>query len=134
MPFSSGRHRSSALACGEADDAALRRRRQMACKNAVGMSGGDRRIENCAQERALVGHRFSGVVLKSLCRLSIPLQQKKTPATSCGGSVCKQILSAADVSADHIAEQIPLLALELHELKLADRCIVSRAGVNLDAG
>src|SRR6267154_2975383 len=42
--------------------------------------------------------------------------------------------SAADVAGDDIAEQFPFLALELHQLKLADRGEIGWAGVDLDAG
>src|ERR1700736_2488804 len=42
--------------------------------------------------------------------------------------------SAADVAADDIAEQHPALALELHQLKLADRGEVGRRSVDADAG
>src|SRR3954452_19241077 len=42
--------------------------------------------------------------------------------------------SAADVAADDLTEQVPLVALELHQLKLRDRSEVGRAGVDLDAG
>src|SRR5260370_8872212 len=41
--------------------------------------------------------------------------------------------SAADIAADDLAEQIPLLAVELHQLKLRDRGEVSSTGINLDA-
>src|SRR5258708_12660002 len=41
--------------------------------------------------------------------------------------------SAADIGADDVAEQVPLLAVEFHQLKLADRREIIRAGVDLDA-
>src|SRR6266852_3378973 len=41
--------------------------------------------------------------------------------------------SAADIAADDIAEQVPGLALEFHQLKLGDRGEVSGAGINFDA-
>src|SRR5215213_2358658 len=41
--------------------------------------------------------------------------------------------SAADVAADHVAEQIPLVALELHQLKLRDRSEIGSAGVDFNA-
>src|ERR1019366_3977446 len=41
---------------------------------------------------------------------------------------------AADVAADDIAEQLPPLALEALQLKLADRGEDGRRGVDLDAG
>src|SRR5713226_4628642 len=46
----------------------------------------------------------------------------------------RQSGSAADVGADDDTEQFPLLALEPHQLKLADRGEIGRAGVDLDAG
>src|ERR1700688_1142650 len=42
--------------------------------------------------------------------------------------------SAADVTADDVAEQIPFLALEFLQLELGDRGEVSGAGIDLDAG
>src|SRR3954453_2021934 len=48
------------------------------------------------------------------------------------GALCRLGL-AADVGADHVSEQLPLLALELLELKLADRREIGRRGVDLDA-
>src|ERR1700730_17335168 len=42
--------------------------------------------------------------------------------------------SAADIGADDLAEQVPLLAVEFHQLKLADRREIIRTGVDLDAG
>src|SRR5947209_6014851 len=42
-------------------------------------------------------------------------------------------MSAANVAADDVAEQFPLVSLELHQLKLGDRREIGGAGVNLDA-
>src|SRR5487761_2310857 len=68
-------------------------------------------------------------------RLSIRLRQKKTPAAGRGGfGADRSRASAADVAADDVAEQHPSLALELHQLKLADRGEIGWRGVDLDAG
>src|SRR4029077_16668725 len=40
----------------------------------------------------------------------------------------------AQVAADDVAEQVPLVALEAHHLKLLDRVEVGGAGGDLDAG
>src|ERR1035437_4243112 len=42
-------------------------------------------------------------------------------------------LSAANVAVDDLAEQVPLLALEFHQLKLGDRGEVGSTGGDLDA-
>src|ERR1035441_6479079 len=75
-------------------------------------------------------------------RLSIRLPQKKTPAANSGGfcvnsqapTEAPRKPSASDVGADDVAEQLPFLALELHQLKLAERGKIGRAGIDLDAG
>src|SRR4030095_13640589 len=73
--------RRGALAGGKADHPAFRHRAQMAAQHDVGMSGGDGRIKDRAQERASVGHRFTASVVAIWgCRLSIQSSQKKTPA------------------------------------------------------
>jgi len=66
-------------------------------------------------------------------RLSIRLLQKKTPAAMLRGlrehakaAQSDGEASAPDVAADDVAEQLPLLALELHQLKLADRGEIGR--------
>ena len=40
----------------------------------------------------------------------------------------------ADLAGDHVAEQLPGLAVEPHQLHLLDREVVVGAGVDLDAG
>lgn len=42
--------------------------------------------------------------------------------------------SAADLAGDDVTEQLPLLALEAHELQLVDRGEIGRRGVDRDAG
>src|ERR1700719_1959154 len=70
------------------------------------------------------------------CRLSIRLAKKKTPAKrACGGEASTlKSASAADVAGDHVAEQLPPLALEPLQLKLVDRGEIGRRGVDRDAG
>jgi hypothetical protein len=60
----------------------------MRSKHDVGMRGGNGGVENRAQERASVGHRFTGFEMET-CEgwLSIGFRQKKTPAEHCGGSI-----------------------------------------------
>src|SRR5882724_12804944 len=53
-----------------------------------------------------------------------------SPGERCTASGTNDL--AADVTADDIAEQHPALALELHQLQLADRGEIGRRGVDLD--
>jgi hypothetical protein len=49
----------------------------------VGMRGGNRGVENRAQQGASVGHGFKGIWDRNMgCRLSIRSRQKKTPANA----------------------------------------------------
>src|SRR3977135_1571329 len=74
--------------------------------------------------------------------LSIRFRQKKTPAGMLRGFSRAPVRAdqndgeglAPDIAADDVAEQVPFLALELHQLKLADRGEIGRAGVDHDAG
>ena len=59
MPLGGRGHRGGALAGGKADHPAFRRGAQMRRQHDIGMRGGDGRIEDRAQERASVGHRFT---------------------------------------------------------------------------
>src|SRR6266403_5386627 len=103
------------------------------------MRSGDRGVEDRAQERASVGHGFTGLERDMRCRLSIRFRQKKTPATCCGGlregpgaDQSDGETLAPDVAADDVAEALPGLALEFHELHRGDRREVSGAGIDLD--
>src|SRR6516165_3339008 len=66
---------------------------------------------------------------------------EKPPATASQGACrpqvcCPQVLrrSATGVSADHLAEQFPPLALEALEPERTDGRVVTRSGVDPDAG
>ena len=59
MPLRGRRHRGCALAGGKADHPAFRHRAQMRRQHEFGMGGGDRGVEDRAQERASVGHVVS---------------------------------------------------------------------------
>src|SRR5216683_3700638 len=62
-----------------------------------------------------------------------PDQQRTASALRCIRGTLTPA-SAADIGADDVAEQVPLLAVEFHQLKLADRREIIRAGIDLDAG
>ena len=80
MPFGRSRHRSRALAGGEANHPAFRRRAQMRRQHDVGMRGRDGRIEYRTQEGTPVGHVLQRGEEGQEVRLSIQSPQKKTPA------------------------------------------------------
>ena len=86
MPLRRHGHGGRGLAGGQTDHPAFRRGAQMGREHAVGVRGGHRGVEDRAQQRASIGHRFTGPDRGHMRRrLSIPLPQKKTPATGCGG-------------------------------------------------
>ncbi len=81
VPLCGSRHGGGALAGGKTDHLALGDGAQMRSQHDIGMRGGDRGIENRAQQRASVGHGLAGIRGGNMgCRLSILLPQKKTPA------------------------------------------------------
>src|SRR3984885_11540136 len=89
VSFRSRCHRGRALAGGKADDLSLWDRPQMGRQHDVGMRGGNRGIENRAQERASVGH---GVTASSKNsgqerRYHSPCGKRKPPKTWSSG-VC----------------------------------------------
>src|SRR2546429_4306432 len=119
----------------------------MAAEHDVGMSGGDGRIKDRAQEGTSVGHRFTVSAEGNLgCRLSIQSLQKKTPAGRPRGRLGPQMgrlgfamvgsaferagvpvrskktrqALAAGVTGENFAEAFPRLALELDQLHLRD--------------
>src|ERR1700676_4409721 len=105
------------------------------------MCGGDGGVEDRAQERASVGHWFTVFEVKT-CDAGYPSDSgKKKPPQDFGGVFVAPLRagrsldkpSAPDVAADHVAEQLPLLALELHQLKLVDRGEIGRRGIDHDA-
>src|SRR5215472_13417824 len=64
-----------------------------------------------------------------------PLPKRKPPQADLAGvyRMCVKG-SAADVAGNDVAEQLPLLALEPHQLKLADRSEIGGPGVDVDPG
>src|SRR3981189_33525 len=68
-------------------------------------------------------------------RLRVPALRSsvKDAAPRRGHETLPRKIPAPDVGADDVAEQLPLVALELHQLQLADRSEIVRAGVDLDA-
>src|ERR1700681_4005071 len=106
------------------------------------MRGGYGGIEDFAQERASVGHGFTGFELETW-NAGYPSDsgKRKPPQGAAGflararkGSQSDGKASAPDVSADDVAEQLPPLALEALQLQLADRGKIGRAGVDHHAG
>ena len=120
MPFRGGGHRGRALAGGKTDHPALRNGTQMRRQHDVGMSGSDGGIENRAQEGAFVGHFLTGLEVDK-CDAGYPSDcGKRNPRGMLRGGyridldpIRRYGDSAADVAADDVAEQIPLVALEL---------------------
>ena len=88
MPLGGGGHRGRALAGGKADHPAFRHRAQMRRQHDVGMRGGNGGIEDRAQQRASVGHRFTAISRWGTCgcRLSIRLPAKENPRSELRGS------------------------------------------------
>jgi hypothetical protein len=71
------------------------------------MGGGDGGIEDRAQQRASVGHRFTGFEMEACdARLSIRFRQKKTPMACDGGSY--RVPDAARHSSCRSAEPGPM--------------------------
>src|SRR5712691_4276187 len=68
------------------------------------------------------------------CEGWAPDQRRTTPQARRGAQHPGHKRSAADIGADDIAEQLPGIALEPHQLKLGKRGKVAGAGVDLDAG
>src|SRR6266567_2214888 len=68
------------------------------------------------------------------CEVWAPDQHRITPQARRAAQHPGQKRSAADVAADDVAEQLPGIALEPHELQLRKRGKVGGAGVDLDAG
>src|SRR3569833_895240 len=58
---------------------------------------------------------------------------KPPRALPAGASRIVGRMSAGDVRGDHVAEQLPALTLEAHQLKLADRREIGRRGIDGDA-
>src|SRR4051812_36207211 len=80
VPLRGGSHRSGALAGGEADHPPFRYGAQMRRKHHVGVGGGDRGIEDGAQERASVAHGSLGIrESKILKQLIHPIASKENP-------------------------------------------------------
>src|SRR5712671_7771234 len=100
-------------------------------KRDVGMRGGDGGIEDRAEEGASVSHRLASWDLrwKHATPVIHPIQAKENPRSALRGFLREPRraatrdgeASAADVAADDLAEQIPFLSLEFHQLKLGDR-------------
>jgi hypothetical protein len=63
----------------------------MLCKHDIGMRSGDGGVEDRAQERASVGHRFTKSQMETYERLSIQFTQKKTPADARGWIVPRML-------------------------------------------
>src|SRR5271170_5816748 len=106
----------------------------------------------CLRQQAFRVSRFHGIFARDKLRcLEIPAglntiwrrPSRKSPCDKDAGAASlvvrrtgttpPQPLSAADVAVDDVAEQIPLLALELLQRKLGERCEVGGTGIDLDA-
>ncbi len=86
MPLGRRSHRGRALAGGKADHPTLGDWGQMRRQHDIGMRGGNRGVEDRAQEWASVGHFFTrSQGWKHAMQLIHPIAAKENPRGSCEG-------------------------------------------------
>ena len=139
MPLGSCRHRGRALAGGEADHPAFRRRAQMRRQHDVRMRGRDGRIEDRTQEGTPVGHVCTGAK-RTGSQVIHPIAAKENPRGMPAGALLASnrpisiLRLAADVAASMTSpKRSQASPLNFCSWTCRNRGKVGSAGVDLDA-